>query len=217
MSIHRPPRPGADIGAWCTRCKRDFTHTILSMATASLPDRVRCNTCGSEHRYLPERTRPVLHRPSAAADAGPVDIPSARPAVPPAGDVPSATRYTEEFATMEPTDLVAALRDLLAASGVTEPVRLGSKWEGGTLVMRPGRPGLQEKEVPIETFFKKIVMLRDRLRVLEQKVNTSTRLSDAEKVEMQQYITRCYGSLTTFNILFEDRDDWFVGEKKSPD
>ena len=91
---------------------------------------------------------------------------------------------------------------------------LGTKWEGGTLVFKPGRPGLQEKEVPVETFFKKIVMVRDRLRVLEQKVNTAEKLSDAEKIDMQQYITRCYGSLTTFNMLFDDREDWFVGEKK---
>ena len=115
---------------------------------------------------------------------------------------------------MDSSDLVEALRDLLAAAGGIEPSRIGAKWEGGTLVFKPGRPGLQEKEVPVETFFKKIVMVRDRLRVLEQKVNTAEKLSDAEKIDMQQYITRCYGSLTTFNMLFDDREDWFVGEKK---
>ena len=115
---------------------------------------------------------------------------------------------------MEPEELVSALRDLLAASGSVPETQIGAKWEGGTLVLKPGKAGLQEKEVPIETFFKKIVMLRDRLRVLEQKVNAST-LADADKVDLQQYITRCYGSLTTFNMLFDDREDWFVGEKKS--
>ena len=93
--------------------------------------------------------------------------------------------------------------------------RIGAKWEGGTLVMRPGKAGLQEKEVPIETFFRKIVMVRDRLRVLEQQINASEKLSDADKLGLQQYITRCYGSLTTFNVLFDSREEWFVGEKKS--
>ena len=116
---------------------------------------------------------------------------------------------------MEPSELVEALRDLLTASGGIEPTPIGAKWEGGTLVLKPGRPGLQEKEIPVDTFFKKIVMVRDRLRVLEQKINTAEKLSDAEKIDMQQYVTRCYGSLTTFNMLFDDRDDWFVGEKKS--
>jgi len=116
---------------------------------------------------------------------------------------------------MEPEELVAALRDLLAASGSVPDTQVGAKWQGGTLVLRPGKPGLQEKEVPIEAFFKKIVMLRDRLRVLEQKLNASSSLTDPEKVDLQQYITRCYGSLTTFNVLFDEREDWFVGDKKS--
>ena len=115
---------------------------------------------------------------------------------------------------MEPEELVAALRDMLAAAGSTPESRIGAKWEGGTLVLKPGKPGLQDKEVPIEAFFKKIVMVRDRLRVLEQRVNASN-LSDADKVDLQQYITRCYGSLTTFNVLFDAREDWFVGEKKA--
>ncbi|MEI6900858.1 MAG: hypothetical protein WCL00_13345 [Bacteroidota bacterium] len=82
----------------------------------------------------------------------------------------------------------------------------------GKLIMVPGEQGLKEKELPIEAFFHKVVMVRDRLRVLEQKINTSA-LSDEEKVELQQYITRCYGSLTTFNILFKNKEDQFVGEK----
>ena len=85
---------------------------------------------------------------------------------------------------MEPSELVEALRDLLTASGGIEPTPIGTKWEGGTLVLRPGRPGLQEKEIPVDTFFKKIVMVRDRLRVLEQKINTAEKLSDAEKIDM---------------------------------
>ena len=95
-----------------------------------------------------------------------------------------------------------------------EPIALGDKWEGGTMELHPGDEDLKSKEIPIETFFHKIVMLRDRLRVLEQNINSHGKLSDEDKVNLQQYITRCYGSLTTFNVLFDRKEDWFVGEKK---
>jgi hypothetical protein len=83
------------------------------------------------------------------------------------------------------------------------------------MILQPADKTLKGKDIPIEDFFHKIVMLRDRLRVLEQNINSSKNLSDEEKVNMQQYITRCYGSLTTFNVLFKDKEDWFVGEKKA--
>ena len=90
---------------------------------------------------------------------------------------------------------------------------LGKLYEDGEVIIRPGKPGIKEKVVPIDAFFSKIVMTRDRLRVLEQKINTNTKLDTAEKLELQGYITKIYGSLTTFNVLFAERDDWFVGEK----
>jgi hypothetical protein len=98
-------------------------------------------------------------------------------------------------------------------SDLQERVEIGQKWKGGTMILKPGDSSLKSKEVPIEAFFGKIIMLRDRLRVLEQKVNSNKTLTDEEKIDMQQYITRCYGSLTTFNVMFKHTTDHFVGEK----
>ncbi len=97
-------------------------------------------------------------------------------------------------------------------NGLGEPVAIGDKWKGGKMTFEPGQAGLASKDVPIDVFFHKIVMLRDRLRVMEQKINASN-LEEIEKVDLQQYITRIYGSLTTFNVLFKSPNDYFVGEK----
>ena len=102
-------------------------------------------------------------------------------------------------------------------SDIQERVELGNKWTGGMVILKPGDASLKTKEVPIDVFFQKIVMLRDRLRVLEQHINANKKLSDEDKVNLQQYVTRCYGSLTTFNVLFKYTTDYFVGEKGSKD
>jgi len=96
-------------------------------------------------------------------------------------------------------------------------VPLGDKWNKGMLLLQPADKLLKPKEIPVEDFFHKIVMLRDRLRVLEQNINSSKSLSDEEKVNIQQYITRCYGSLTTFNVLFKNKEQHFVGDKGGKD
>ncbi len=97
-------------------------------------------------------------------------------------------------------------------SDTHEKVPLADKWKGGKLILEPG-DALASKEMPIETFFHKIVMVRDRIRVMEQKINSSKNLDDQEKVDLQQYITRIYGSLTSFNVLFKTKSDQFVGER----
>lgn len=106
----------------------------------------------------------------------------------------------------------ALVRILRSYNGLNETVDLGHKWDGGTLIMKPGEEGLSSKEMPIDTFFHKIVMVRDRLRVMEQRINNSA-LTDEEKVNLQQYITRIYGSLTSFNVLFRNKEDYFSGQK----
>ncbi|GAB3556493.1 hypothetical protein [Spirosoma fluminis] len=110
----------------------------------------------------------------------------------------------------------ALTRILQRWSDQTEPVPLGDKWKGGQLILKPGRPDLAQKEMPVDAFFHKLVMVRDRLRVLEQRVNAS-KLEDEEKVNIQQYITRIYGSLTSFNLLFKHQHQQFVGEKAAVD
>lgn len=119
---------------------------------------------------------------------------------------------TEEIETHSEVEK-SLLKILRLWGGVSEQVPLGERWQKGVMILQPGDTSLKPKEIPIEDFFHKIVMLRDRLRVLEQNINSSKNLSDEEKVNIQQYITRCYGSLTTFNVLFKNKEQWFVGEK----
>ncbi|HLK99351.1 MAG TPA: hypothetical protein VK539_02160 [Myxococcaceae bacterium] len=99
------------------------------------------------------------------------------------------------------------------AAGEGEAPPLAGKWEGGTMRLIPGKTDLQSKDLPIDSLFHKVVMVRDRLRTLEQKLNAHPKLTDAEKVEMQSYITRVYGSLTSFNHLFREKNDQFIGAK----
>ncbi len=107
---------------------------------------------------------------------------------------------------------LGALRRLLEDFGLVNPEReIGRRWSGGKLVLVPGKTDTQPKEVPLEMFFKKLIGVRERLRVLEQKLNNHPSLSPEERLELQGYITRCYGSLTTFNVLFAEKDSYFVG------
>lgn len=128
----------------------------------------------------------------------------------------SAWTITEAILTTEAVSFTEAEKSLIKIlrhfSDITEQVPLGDKWDGGTMILKPKDDSYKEKEIPIDAFFHKIVMVRDRLRVMEQRINASN-LSDEEKVNLQQYITRIYGSLTTFNVLFKNKEQQFVGDK----
>ncbi|MBC7171124.1 MAG: hypothetical protein H5U40_01785 [Polyangiaceae bacterium] len=115
---------------------------------------------------------------------------------------------------MDQDEFRRVLREVLLDELGVRDVELGERWRGGELVLKPGKAGTQEKSLPLDVFFKKIVMVREKLRVLEQKLNSHPGFAQDEKVQLQQYITGCYGTLTTFNVLFKNRDDQFVGQKE---
>ncbi|HLU81265.1 MAG TPA: hypothetical protein VK010_04255 [Flavobacteriaceae bacterium] len=113
-------------------------------------------------------------------------------------------------------DIETGLTEILRKwNGFSEVVPIGDRWKGGMMTLHPADKNLAVKEIPLDTFFHKIVMLRDRLRVMEQKINSSKNLDATEKVDLQQYITRCYGSLTTFNLLFKNKSQHFRGESSA--
>jgi hypothetical protein len=123
-----------------------------------------------------------------------------------------AENISTEIETTSETEK-SLLKILQLWGGIHEVVPLGDKWKGATMLLQPYDKTQKPKEIPVEDFFHKIVMLRDRLRVLEQNINSHKKLTDEDKVNIQQYITRCYGTLTTFNVLFKNKEQWFVGEK----
>lgn len=114
---------------------------------------------------------------------------------------------------MDIDEFRSVLREVIAEELGVSSAAMGQRWQGGELVLRPGATETQEKRVPLESFFHKIVMIRDKLRVLEAKVNSHKGLTDADKIQLQAYITACYGSLTTFNVLFSDKNDAFSSKR----
>jgi len=197
-------------------------HTVVATDQDGRPLRVDCGYCHSEHNY---RGGPrVGISPGAAArmprGADPRGAPSrawteprphpAKPSAAPFPLVSERERSVPHMTAGSDVDLELLLRRIIREETGLTPVAPAEKWRDGTLILRPGTPGLQEKSWPIETFFHKVVMLRNRLRTLEQQVNAAD-LPDDAKVKMQGYISGCYGSLTSFNVLFADEEDQFKG------
>ncbi len=121
--------------------------------------------------------------------------------------------FPEDLVDMDADEFRRILSEVIREELGVGEVELAGKWQGGEMILKPGKPGLQEKRIPIESLFRKVVTIRDKLRVLEQRINSHGTLRDDEKVQLQQYVTGCYGTLTTFNALFADREDQFIGQK----
>lgn len=218
MTSGRTYRAGASVEDFCRACKTDRMHTIIVVDGNGQPLRVACGYCDSEHNY---RGGPRIDT-SGDATVTATRTPMA-PAARTAGFPPQRRASSEPFATVSDRertgapvmipdstqDLELLLRRIIREEAGVSPVPPAEKWRGGSLVLRPGNPSLQEKSWPIETFFHKIVMIRNRLRTLEQQINASD-LPDDVKVKLQSYVSGCYGSLTSFNILFADEDDQFT-------
>jgi hypothetical protein len=200
-----PHRAGQAIEDLCRVCKAPRDHTVIAVDDQGRVLRVACGFCGSQHNY---RGGGEDHPAPARETATREDRPRAgRPF-----ELVSDRERTHAPMTSDPesTDLETMLRRVIREETGLTPVVPADKWRGGHLVLRPGSAGLQEKAWPIETFFHKVVMLRNRLRTLEQQINASD-LPEDQKLKLQSYVTGCYGTLTSFNVLFAEEEDQFRG------
>lgn len=196
-------RAGESIEDLCRgTCKATRQHTVMATDAEGQVLRVVCGFCGSQHNYRGGGSGETTPPRGVPAGGKPVPLVSEREGGPSPVSIGSAGDRD--------SDLEALLRRVLREEMGLTPVVPAEKWRGGDLVLRPQNRTLQEKVLPIETFFHKIVMLRNRLRTLEQQVNGAD-LPEDQKLRLQSYITGCYGSLTSFNILFADAEDQFHG------
>ena len=208
----RTYRAGDSVEDFCRACKTDRMHTVIASDSEGRPLRVVCGYCDSEHNFrggprigTDDPSAPAAARAPRPArterDNDVLPLVSERERVGPAMTLQSDHREI---------DIEMLLRRIIREESGVTPVVPAEKWRGGTLALRPSNPQLQEKTWPIETFFHKVVMLRNRLRTLEQQLNAAE-LPEDLKVKLQGYITGCYGSLTSFNVLFAEEDDQFKG------
>jgi hypothetical protein len=205
--LSRSYRAGESLEDFCRACKTDRMHTVIAAGPDGRPIRVACGYCRSEHNY---RGGPRVDTSGSATGPARSSVQPRSAAAPPFPLVSDRERSAPPMAPDSGTDLELLLRRVIREETGLTAAAPAEKWRGGTMVLKPGTPGLQEKSWPIETFFHKVVMLRNRLRTLEQQVNAAD-LPDDVKVKIQSYITGCYGSLTSFNVLFADDDDQFTG------
>jgi hypothetical protein len=213
-------RVGGPVDDLCRACKALRRHTVMVVDGAGRALRVMCDYCRSEHNYRgggggesngPRRATPEAPRLTPRMGGAPAgEQPRTAPGGPPLVDPRERTGPAMSVETSDGEDIELLLRRVIRQELGLTPVVPADKWRGGELVLRPGKPGLQEKSWPIETFFHKIVMIRNRLRTLEQQVNAAELPEDA-KLRLQAYISGCYGSLTSFNLLFADEADQFKG------
>lgn len=184
-------------------------HTVVVANPDGTIVRVCCDTCGSQHNW---RGGPREPRPAGggAPRGGPAPRPGPTDPFALVSDRERSAPPMSDPTTGAGPDIELLLRRIIREEAGLTPVTPADKWRGGDLVLRPGRDGLQDKTIPIETFFHKIVMLRNRLRVLEQQINGSD-LPAETKLKLQGYVTACYGTLTSFNVLFAEEDDRFRG------
>jgi hypothetical protein len=208
MTASRQYRAGQSVEDHCRQCHEDRIHTVIVVDADSQPLRVSCDYCRSEHNYRGGPRSSAPHK-GAPYERPPSNVSDSRA---PLSGVPASDRQTQASAMTHQTDndLERTIRRIIREESGLTPVAPAEKWRGGELVLKPGKPGVQEKTWPIDSFFNKIVMVRNRLRTLEQQVNASD-LPDDQKLKIQSYITGCYGSLTSFNILFADDEERFVG------
>jgi hypothetical protein len=187
----------------CRACKTVRGHTVIVADSDGRALRVICDYCGSQHNY----------RGGDVAESAPRPQPG-RTASSAVSMVTERERRYEVMNVSAPdggaVDLELLLRRIIREETGLTPAPMAEKWHGGEMILRPGKPGLQEKSWPIETFFHKVVMVRNRLRVLEQQIN-GAEISEDMKIKLQGYITGCYGTLTSFNILFSEEEDRFHG------
>ena len=208
MSRDQTYRAGGSIEDYCRACKIDRIHTVIVVDGEGRPVRVACDNCRSEHNYRGGARMATSGAPPAATTHSPTSR-RRRAAGEPFPIVTDRERIAPAM-TATSDDLELLLRRIIREEAGITPAVPAEKWRGGSLVLRPGAEGQQEKSWPIETFFHKIVMVRNRLRTLEQQVNASD-LADDVKVKLQSYVSGCYGSLTSFNVLFADDADQFKG------
>ena len=210
----RKYRAGDSVEDVCRVCKIDRMHTVIVTDTEGRPLRVSCGYCSSEHNYRGGPAVAIREATTTAVSTKPRSGEVGRRS---SSDKDPFPLVSDRERTVPPVsgqrlgdDIELLLRRIIREETGLTPVTPAEKWRNGQLVLRPGTAGLQEKSWPIETFFHKVVMLRNRLRTLEQQLNAAD-LPEDLKVRLQGYVTGCYGTLTSFNVLFADEEDQFRG------